>query len=366
MSGRRPLPDLADLDGRSIAVDCRWLGLGGPGRVTSTLLAGLRQIAPPGHWILWGDAAALQPFAWPGAELRPADVHPKRAFGQASFRACPSADLVVFLHHWRPLFIRSRSVTLLHDTIPLRFARSGPRGWLQRRYFELAARRSSLVLTVSEWSRDRLVADTGVAPARVKVVRNALDPGLPDRVRQRRLANSGTTRTELVAVGRFAPHKNYPRLVAAFHRAGLAARGFTLRIAGGSDEEVADFSRRLARRGLAEGVRLDAYLPDDELANVLAGARALIAVSLEEGFGLPAFEAAAAGIPVLASPTGAMVEIPPSHAVFCDPKRVATVAAGLEAVLALPDPAPFRPAYESRDQATECCLALVEALRLPR
>ncbi len=352
---------LAPFSGRHIAVDARWVGRGGPGRVTATLLAGLRDLQPPGNWLLWGDEETLRPYTWPGATIRHTTLDPKKALGQASTLACPRADLLVFLHHWRPLLIRSRAVTLLHDSIPLRLARRGPRGWLLRGYYRLTVRSSDAIVTVSEPARQQLAADAGVAAAKLHVVPPALDPGLAERIRKARTPGDAN-RTEIVAIGRFAAHKNLRRLALAFAREGLAAEGWTLRCIGGSDEEIAELSAWLARRSAAAGIRLEGYLSDEALVSAVASARGLAAVSLDEGFGLPAFEAAAGGVPVLASSAGAMGDIPPSNAVFCEPTSVASIAAGLRTLVVRPEPEPWERPYSVRDQALRFCLAIAPAL----
>jgi glycosyltransferase involved in cell wall biosynthesis len=51
------------------------------------------------------------------------------------------------------------------------------------------------------------------------------------------------------------------------------------------------------------------YLPDEQLAQLLAGARALIFPSLYEGFGLPVLEAMASGTPVVTTRSSAMPEV---------------------------------------------------------
>jgi glycosyltransferase involved in cell wall biosynthesis len=80
-------------------------------------------------------------------------------------------------------------------------------------------------------------------------------------------------------------------------------------------------------------VRLLGRVPDDALARLYRGARALAYVSLVEGFGLPVLEGFAAGIPVVTSRGTAMEEIAGDAAVLVDPRSEASVEDGLRAVL---------------------------------
>jgi glycosyltransferase involved in cell wall biosynthesis len=75
---------------------------------------------------------------------------------------------------------------------------------------------------------------------------------------------------------------------------------------------------------------------DDELERLLAVSRALVAPSLEEGYGLPAFEAASAGLPVAASRTGAMTELPAESAVLFDPSSTDEMTRAIDEVTRRP------------------------------
>jgi len=64
----------------------------------------------------------------------------------------------------------------------------------------------------------------------------------------------------------------------------------------------------------APGVQVRGYLPTEDLRAVVAGARALVMPSRDEGFGLPALEGLAAGVAVIVSNVPALVEVTAGHA----------------------------------------------------
>ena len=67
------------------------------------------------------------------------------------------------------------------------------------------------------------------------------------------------------------------------------------------------------------------------------GARLLVLPSFDEGFGLPAVEAMAAGVPVVASRRGALPEVCGDAAVYVDPDDAAGMAATVAELLASPE-----------------------------
>ncbi len=69
---------------------------------------------------------------------------------------------------------------------------------------------------------------------------------------------------------------------------------------------------------------------EEELDHLLATSRALVLPSLEEGFGLPAFEAVASGLPVAVSRTGALGELPADRASLFDPLDEDAMAAAID------------------------------------
>ena len=81
------------------------------------------------------------------------------------------------------------------------------------------------------------------------------------------------------------------------------------------------------------------FLSEPELDRLFATSRALVQPSLEEGYGLPAVEAAAVGLPVAASRTGYAPEIPAELVTFMDPLDERSIAEAIDVAVARPDQA---------------------------
>lgn len=132
-------------------------------------------------------------------------------------------------------------------------------------------------------------------------------PRWADEVRRRRDEAPGRT---LLFIGTLEPRKNVGLLLDAYERL-RARRPDTppLTIAGGLGPGGQAWVDRCARPPLAGHVRVLGYVTDAERQRLFADALALALPSVDEGFGLPALEALACGVPVVVSPAGALPEV---------------------------------------------------------
>jgi glycosyltransferase involved in cell wall biosynthesis len=320
-------------------VDARWIGIGGPGRVAEHLLQGLHEIEPPGSWLVWGPDA-VEPLLWPGATQVANRHHPKALYSQREYPGPRAAKprVAYYAHHLRPAWrIAPVEVTTVHDTIPFRYPPSRALAPLMRQYIAWMARRSTLVVTDSEFSKRSLQEDLGLAPDRIAVLKLAIDHDATDRVRA--LRTTAPPADRVLFVGRDAPHKNLDRLVTAFATTDFAANGAVLTLAG-VDGSAVERLQRLAAAHHAR-VELPGIIAQPELERLLASATLLVQPSLEEGFGLPVAEAMAAGIPVTISTAPALLEITRDAPVVAfDPLDADAMAAAIDQVAAAPGTVP--------------------------
>lgn len=172
-----------------------------------------------------------------------------------------------------------------------------------RRVVPRAVRRAARVLTVSERTKKDLVELYGIAPAKIVVTPNGVDPAFTP---------GEGSRDYVLAVGAIQERKNQ---VAALEAA--SAVGLPLVVAGPpKDAELAEELRR-------RGARLEGYVEKERLAELYRGAACLVQASRFEGFGLPVLEAMASGTPVVAVREPALEEVAGSAAVFVEKDRVA-------------------------------------------
>jgi len=174
-----------------------------------------------------------------------------------------------------------------------------------RRVVPRAARRAERVLTVSERTKRDLVDLYDLAPGKVVVTPNGVDPAF----------SPGTSLLQhpyVLAVGAVQPRKN--QLAAA---EAAAAVELPLVVAGPIRDEA------LAAQLRARGVDLRGYVSQDDLVELYRGAACLVQPSRYEGFGLPVLEAMACGTPVVAVDEPALREVAGDAAVIVPERALA-------------------------------------------
>ena len=350
----------------TIAIDARKLADFGIGTYLRGLLGGLGQLDTESRYLLLAPAAAreLLPglpanFTWIEENAAGYSLREQWSIGRHLARHRP--DLFHSPHYVLPMRTPARVVVTIHDLIHLLFPEflPNPLALAYARYLmRRAARRADRILTVSAATAADLVQHLGVERQRIDVTWNGVDDAFRRRLAtaelDRELATLGLSAGYFIFLGNPKPHKNLERVVRAFARLPRDARRLVcagVPLAG----EAAASLRRWARE-LALGDRLVVLgrLAPERLPALVQGAVALVFPSLYEGFGLPLAEAMAAGTPVIASTTPALVEIAGGAAELVDPRDVLAIAAAMARLA--DDP-------ERRRELTEAGLARSDAFR---
>jgi glycosyltransferase involved in cell wall biosynthesis len=138
----------------------------------------------------------------------------------------------------------------------------------------------------------------------------------------------------LLYVGTIEPRKNVRGLLDAYAR--LRARRADaprLVIAGRVEPGSAGALAPMHQAPLAGHVEYRGYVPADEREALFKGAQAFVLPSFDEGFGIPALEAMAAGVPVVVSNRGALPEVVGDAGMFVDPDDEESLAAALDRMI---------------------------------
>jgi glycosyltransferase involved in cell wall biosynthesis len=182
--------------------------------------------------------------------------------------------------------------------------------------YDHAARVADAVLTVSEFSRDRIVQRLGIDPAQVHVT--------PLGVVPEHFESSPERDPVVLYPARTWPHKNHARLVEAMGLVRDDHPELRLVLTGGGTDRLPDLPDWVDARG---------PVSTEELRRLYARAACLAFPSLYEGFGMPPLEAMASSCPVAAAGTGAIPEVCGDAAVLFDPYDVRAIAEAIRVAI---------------------------------
>ena len=198
---------------------------------------------------------------------------------------------------------------------------------LKRLYYRLilrrAARRAIKILTISEFSRQRIIDWAGLDPAKVVNVWCGVGPTYSESVVPLQLGYK-----YLLCVSNRKAHKNEVRLLEAMAKSGIDSE-IRLVFTGDGSEELRVKCREY---GIESRVSFLGKVTEEDMPSLYRGALALVFPSLYEGFGLPVVEAMACGTPVLTSSTTALPEVAGDAALLVDPTSVHDIAKGIHRI----------------------------------
>jgi glycosyltransferase involved in cell wall biosynthesis len=192
------------------------------------------------------------------------------------------------------------------------------------------------VVTVSEFSRQRIAATLGLDAADIAVIPN----GVSETFRPQSEAEISAVRTALDLPPRYLllqatsdKRKNLARVLGVWQQLAhdidddlwlVVSGNLSRQHIFGEIGEIEDLPR----------TKLLGFVAEANLAPLVAGAESFLFPSLYEGFGLPILEAMACGTPVLTADATATREIAAGAGLLVDPASAESIAAGIKAISA--------------------------------
>lgn len=224
-----------------------------------------------------------------------------------------------------------RQVVTLHDVTPMdhpewlnpRFA-----AWYRFLTPRLVGRVRSII-TVSEFTKQRIVAYCPEAESKIHVVHNGVDamfhPIEVDLIQRTRERLHIPSPHYLVALGSLEPRKNLPRLLQAWAMIqGKISDDVWLVMTGAHGRRLV--YGEVSFENLPPRVHFTGHVPDELLPALYSGAIAAPYLSLYEGFGFPPLEAMACGTPILTGNLTSLPEVVGDAGIMVDPYDVEAIA----------------------------------------
>lgn len=246
---------------------------------------------------------------------------------KAFFNGC---DIVFCTDYFLPLIrLRFKTVVVFHDAFFWEYPAHYNKIWL--RLFDLiavrGAKKSSRIIVPSNYSLSTISKYLELPKDRFTVVYEA-GKKLEEKTQgqESNLIKGLNGHPYFLHVGAFNKHKNLVRLIEAFEKAKEAnpKQPIYLILAGQSggsifsDDSFA-INETIKKYELTNNVILTGYISNDDLASLYKNALAYVFPSFNEGFGLPALEAMAFQLPLIAANNTCLPEICKEGAIYFDP-----------------------------------------------
>jgi glycogen synthase len=203
--------------------------------------------------------------------------------------------------------------------------------------------RSQRVIACSAYMQEQIADIFAVAPGRITVIPNGIDPAdLPQpgaaELARLRAGFAAPEERLVLLIGRLVYEKGFQLALEAMPRLIAAAPGTRFLVAGSGTHEE-ELKKQAEELGLMDHGTFLGWIADDVLRSLYAIADLTVVPSIYEPFGLVALEAMASGCPVIVADTGGLREVVPHEGAGLrfrsrDPAALAEVA-----IRVLSDPA---------------------------
>lgn len=244
-------------------------------------------------------------------------------------------DLVHFTFPQQPVLYKGTAVTTVHDLTTLHFYNPDKpflifkaKQAIYKQVIIRAVRKSSHVITPSNYVKQDLIKLSGVGADKITVTYEAADK-ITDAAQPLHLLEN---KRFIMYVGRPTPHKNLERLIDTFALLKADHPKLVLVLAGKMDNNYRRIAADVEARGLKDIVFTD-FVNEGELHWLYKNCAAYIFPSLSEGFGLPGLEAMQHGAPVASSNATCLPEIYGEAAYYFNPRDTADMVRAIGEVL---------------------------------
>lgn len=175
------------------------------------------------------------------------------------------------------------------------------------------AQKAAAIITVSESTRQDVIALLGVDATRVHVIHHA--SSLPKLFSE---SLAPAHKPYLLFVGNRGHYRNFSGILTAISL--LTNHSNLNLICAGGGAFTTREQQQIKKLGLATRVKQQAFHTDEVLASLYAAASAFVFPSLYEGFGIPILEAFSCGCPCILSRTSSLPEVAQGAALYVDPE----------------------------------------------
>ena len=248
-------------------------------------------------------------------------------------------DLLHSMHYTRPVKLPCASVVTFHDMTFFLYPELHTRA--KRLFFPLAirasARQADALTAVSESTRQDAIRVLGISPEKITTTQLGVDPAfrpINDAAIKGKIAEKYDLPERFILyVGLLEPRKNLPMLIRAYKRLIDGGENFKLVLVGRYGWMYEELLRQINNLDLEEMVHFTGYVSQEDLPLVYNLSSLFVYPTLYEGFGLPALEAMACGVPVITTDVSSLPEIVGEAGILVPVNNVEALYGAMIAVL---------------------------------
>lgn len=230
-----------------------------------------------------------------------------------------------------PVFLK-RHVVTIHDVVPFDHPE-----WLNK-YFAAwyraiqptLVRNAAYVITISNFSKERIMYHLNVPEKKIKVIYNGVDDTFFNTNNNsfERIEHIVPGKNFILSLGSLEPRKNLKRLLKGWSQVeGKLPPDFYLVVVGKKGSSLIFDNNDISEN--VNKVSFTGHVPDELLPALYNNAKAFFYLSEYEGFGLPPLEAMAVGTPVVTSNCTAIPEVVGDCAKLIDPFSIDEISSSV-------------------------------------
>lgn len=332
----------------NIAFDARAYGWTGIGRYIRNLLRQYRDAAHDDQFVVFAGKGQkekiVKELSLASARFSVVEVTPRYYSWQEQVilpmqLAAIKVDLWHFTHFNVPAVFTRPFVVTIHDATRFVFPGQRRQDWFDQVAYEwvfaAALKHARAAIFVSQATREEVERLPLTLPSTLAVIYEGVDEQFsgnvsPERIQTLRDRLGVGNNPYLLYVGVWMRHKNLWRLLQAFALLRKKHPQLHLVLTGRAKGGYSAVKEWVGELGLHESVHLVGFVEHGDLSALYAGATVFVFPSLYEGFGLPALEAAASGVPVVVSNVSSLPEVMGDGVVYVNPEDEADIARGIE------------------------------------
>jgi len=327
-----------------IAVNTRFLienKLEGIGVFTNEILNILCSNHPEHEFVLLFDRKPAKAFVFaPNTKIKilhPPARHPLLwlvwyEWSLHHFLKKTKPDLFISMDGMIPVRTHTKTLAVIHDIAFETYPKAVP--FLVKKYYKFFfpryAHRADHIITVSGFSKNDIAAKYAVPPHKIDVIYNGskdiYQPLSENIIQAVKKQYTGGVDYFLYA-GSLHPRKNIERLLVAFdlfkEKTGSRMK---LIIAGRKAWQTRKMEMAYLKMKFQQDVQFTGWLPEEDLAKLMASSFAFVYISLFEGFGIPVLNALNCDVPVIVSQTTSLPEVVKDAGLLVNPGDTGHIA----------------------------------------